>query len=79
MSAEDVRKLHVPFGIYDECGHKHHESELGVVEIDEIGLTCDDGKLQTVCRECDTDDGDVREDTEYGVWPCRTLKALELP
>lgn len=81
MSAEDVRKLHYPFKIYDECEHQHEAANelLGIVEIDEIGLTCDAGLLYTVCRECDTDDGEVNENTEYGEWPCATLKALDKP
>ena len=81
MSVEDVRKLHVPFKCYDECGHEHENANelLGIVEIDDIGLTCEDGVLYTVCRECHTDDGEPNENTEDGEYPCATLKALDEP
>ncbi len=80
MSAGDVWKLHTPFKIYDACTHDHKSAgEPGVVEIDWIGLTCEDGVLQIVCYECDTYDGETDEYTEGGKWPCNTIIALELP
>ncbi len=84
MSADDVRKLHSKFGIYDECGHKHTDEEYeredsGVVDVEGVGLTCEEGLVQWVCHECDTVDGEPDEYTEYGEWPCRTLKELEKP
>ena len=83
MSAADVRKLHSPYKMYEECNHAssapsstfHEGSEPVYVEA--IGYTCADP--QTVCYECDTDGGEPNENTEYGEYPCATLKALELP
>lgn len=45
-----LRDLHRPFGIYDECDHKHEAVDGDVVDVDDIGLTC--AKLYDVCREC---------------------------
>jgi len=84
MSAEDVRKLHSPFKLYEECAHTSDEDgaefheDRDVVYIEDLGYTCAD-PIQTVCFECDTDDGAPNENTEYGEFPCATLKALELP
>ena len=84
MSAADVRKLHSPYKIYGECDHdscedepKFHEGRK-VVSIEDIGYTCAD-PVHTVCCECHTDDGEPNENTEYGEYPCATLRALELP
>ena len=71
-----VVELHQPFGIYDECGHQHDEGEPGVIEVDAVGLTCEEGRIQTVCRGCDTEDGEVDEDTSDGDWPCPTLRVI---
>ena len=82
MSAEDVRKLHSKFFIYQQCDHDENEDARErhdgrtVIYIEDLGYTCAEPS-QTVCFECDTDDGEVREDTEYGVWPCATLMALD--
>ena len=84
MSAADVRKLHSPFLIYEECMCDPSEDEpefhngRPAVYIEDIGYTCAD-PIQTVCYECDTDDGEPNENTEYGEYPCATLKALEKP
>lgn len=72
-----VKALHRSIGIYDECGHDHAEGQPGVIDADEVGLVCADGLLYTICYECDTDDGEMREDSEGGEYPCATLKALE--
>jgi len=45
-----LRELHRPHGIYGDCGHTHEETDAGVVDIDEIGLTC--AKEFDVCVEC---------------------------
>ena len=72
-----VKALHSPFEIYDECPHDDHkESDPGVLDIDDVGLTCAEGLIQTVCRECDTHDGEVHEDSSEGIYPCRTLQAI---
>lgn len=79
-----VRKLHVKYGIYDECEHFDGDDESSSHEgrepthIEDLGWTCAE-PTQFVCRECDTDDGECNENTEYGEWPCATLKALEAP
>lgn len=82
MSAEDVRKLHSKFLIYDYCAHdsdkdgpEYHEGRV-VTYVEDMGYTCGEPS-QTVCMECDTDDGEANENTEYGEYPCATLKALE--
>jgi hypothetical protein len=54
-----VRELHRPFKIYDECGHNHHIDDgrriyHGVIDIDEIGRTCDDGYQYAICWSCCT-------------------------
>ena len=71
--------LHSEWGIYDECGHDHTEEDVRTgkaIDVD-VGFTCEEGKVQSVCRECDTDDGDATEATEDGEWPCPTVKALK--
>lgn len=64
-----VRELHRPFRIYDECGHQHALNDDGnppdgVVEIEEVGLTCADGLMYSICWTCCTDGylGYQRED-----------------
>jgi len=58
---------------YDASYHEGRES----IEIDDVGWTCEEP--QWVCRECDTDDGEVNEFSDEGKWPCRTIEALEKP
>ena len=70
-----VKALHRPFGIYDECGHEHEEGQAGVLDIPEVGLTCEAGLLYTVCRECHTYDG-WRKRTR-AINPCATVRILE--
>lgn len=79
-----IDALHQPFGIYDECGHEHKgdeetekADEPGVVYVAEVGFTCEEGRVQTVCRHCHTDDGEVREDTSDWEWPCATRRLLD--
>jgi hypothetical protein len=53
-----VRELHSEFKIYDPCAHKHIEADLdqGIAKyIEEVGLTCDDGYVFSVCWHCCTD------------------------
>jgi len=52
---DEIRQLHRPFRIYDECGHKHEEGEPGVKEIDEVGLVCEAGFQYEICRACCVD------------------------
>lgn len=73
---EEWRKLHTAHGIYDECGHKHVEDDPEAIRVWDVGLTCEAGLTQTVCRFCDTDDGEATEDTEYGEWPCTVARLI---
>ena len=68
-------EAHSDFGIYEDCGHGHDLGE-GVFDIDDVGLVCEEGLIQTICRECDTDDGEVREDSDTGEWPCPTIRRI---
>ena len=60
-----ILKLHAPFKIYDDCGHKHtnHDLDSGLaIEVEECGLVCEDGYQYSVCYHCCTDDtGDMTE------------------
>jgi hypothetical protein len=52
-AVERIRSLHEPYGIYDDCGHKHAEDEPGVLYVAEIGIfVCKDGHFYDVCRLC---------------------------
>jgi hypothetical protein len=71
--------LHRPFGIYEDCGHRHSEGDEGVTCIDDIGLTCA-AKLYDICAEC-CRDGDYQSeacaDHQHALcWPCPTVVAL---
>lgn len=53
----EVAKLHRPFRIYGECGHRHTLDDItsGVAtEVPEVGVTCEGGYLYTICAECCT-------------------------
>jgi hypothetical protein len=69
---------HSRWGIYEECGHKHGEDEpeMVVVECLDNPYTCEAGLIQAVCRECHTDSGEPRENTDEGEWPCAALVRL---
>jgi hypothetical protein len=74
-----VRALHRPFPLYDACGHDHAYGDPGVVEVEDIGLTCEDGRFTSVCGECCTDGQDqTLQCADYHVdcWPCATVKAI---
>lgn len=79
---EAVLELHSALNIYDECGHDHEwPDEPGVVEVEEIGLTCADGLLYQVCRECCVhveqyqSEECVDHHDQSHCWPCRTVRA----
>jgi hypothetical protein len=90
LTAENgrARALHSEYKIYDECGHNHRYSEdgdlePGVIEVEDVGLTCEDGLQYVICRECCTHGGrqgqtvTCVDDHDHGVcWPCPTLQAL---
>lgn len=55
----ELRGLHGPKRIYDECGHRHTTEEfdaLNLVDVDLIGYVCEDGLLYVICGECCTDE-----------------------
>jgi hypothetical protein len=71
----DLRR---PFGVYEDCGHRHSEGDEGVTCVDDIGLTC--AKLYDICAEC-CRDGDCQSEACAGhdrdrCWPCPTVAAL---
>jgi hypothetical protein len=77
---EKVLALHTECRFYDECGHSHTDEEVARGEahdIEEVGITCEEGYLYSVCRMCHTDDGRAREDTDEGSWPCATVRLLD--
>lgn len=70
---------HREWKTYDECGHDHEPEDPGVVDIEDIGLVCQDGFMYSVCFACHTHDGDAHEDTpEEQAWPCDAAKAQSL-
>jgi hypothetical protein len=90
LTAENgrARALHSEYKIYDECGHNHRYSEdgdlePGVIEVEDVGLVCEEGLQYVICRECCTHGGrqgqtvTCVDDHDHGVcWPCPTLQAL---
>lgn len=62
---DELRALHKPYKIYDDCGHDHGDEpgdespDATVVDVDGIGLTCN--HVYSICTHCCTDDGQ----TEY--------------
>lgn len=72
---------HTPTPIYAECGHDHDEGEAGVVDIDPIGLVCQDGYMYDICRECCMDaDEQIESCADHHdnrhCWPCRTVRKI---
>lgn len=47
-----VAALHRPYSIYTECGHDHDPGEPGVLDVDDVGLVCDEGKMYDICASC---------------------------
>lgn len=92
-AVEAVLALHKPFRIYEECEHAHAydggtEGEWSAVVDCGDFLTCEDGYLYTICRECCGEGalGNQREECASGhdhsqCWPCSTAAAIsaELP
>lgn len=72
-----VLDLHNEFRIYGECGHQHTETGNGVLDVENVGLTCEDGYEYSICRSC-CSDGDSYQteqcvDThKHPCWPCPT-------
>lgn len=55
-----VLDVHRPLRIYDDCGHQPHEYAedgsvpAGMVEIEGVGLVCEEGYQFSICSECCT-------------------------
>ena len=47
-----ITAIHRPYGIYEECGHDHEPNEPGVIEVNDIGLVCAEGKMYDICVSC---------------------------
>lgn len=77
-----VLDLHSPRRIYEPCGHNHADSDPGTVEVQDgdVGITCEDGYLYTICRDCCTGNGYQTEqcaaDHDGDCYPCATVKAI---
>jgi hypothetical protein len=55
--ARQLREVHSPFGIYDECEHEHTEEDVmaGVaIDVEEVGITCKEALMYYVCKSCCT-------------------------
>lgn len=48
--------LHSPYHLYEPCGHSHALNDPDAVEIEEIGMVCADGIIDTICNHCCTDE-----------------------
>lgn len=80
---EQVRALHVPCRIYDEC-ECEDTTTPGHVDVEEVGITCN--LLHIACRECCTSGVDIRYQTEdcanghdHRDTQCPTIAALDGP
>lgn len=82
-----VRAIHKPFGIYEECNHDHTDEDVAdgqAVNVNEVGLTCDDGLMYRICMECCVDGEeyqsercmDSHEHSKVGPI-CATIAALD--
>ena len=72
-----VLEIHTPWGIYDDCGHDHQSTDgPGVLDIEDVGLTCEEGRVQTVCRHCALTEDEPDENTCEHDWPCPTVRAV---
>ena len=78
----EVRALHRPVGIYDECECSDEAKTEGHEDVEEVGLTCN--RMYTVCAECCRDDVYQTEDcANYHdhkpdeAHHCPTIRALD--
>jgi hypothetical protein len=77
-----VIKLHHPYKIYDECGHRHEATDEGVSHIDDIGFVCEDGYQHSICFHCCTNGyGDQTEvcatEHDHSTGICETRRVLD--
>ena len=70
---EAVLVLHAEHRIYDECGQHHAEGDDDAVDCGDY-TSCETAYQYSVCHH--TTDGEPREDTEDGEWPCPTVRLL---
>lgn len=79
-----VLASHSEIRVYTECGHHHDEEEVNTGQaknVDDVGFTCEDGFMYSICRSCCCDDGEHQsgtcvDDHEYPCWPCQTHATL---
>jgi hypothetical protein len=50
-----LKALHEPYYLYEPCDHHHALNDPLAVEIEGIGMVCDEGITAAVCRHCCTD------------------------
>lgn len=84
-----VLGLHRAFRIFEECGHGHQFTENGrlpdgVLNVENVGLTCEDGYLYSICWCCCTEESGYQSEdcgTDHphegpeACWPCPTIHA----
>lgn len=80
-AVQAVMEIHHAWPWYIECGHDHSDDPdaEGVVYIDDLGHTCQDGLRGYRCRVCCDDDGNETEECascHVVCWPCPTVKAI---
>jgi hypothetical protein len=67
-AVQAVLDMHKPFGVYtEECGHDHEYNEdgslpEGVLDINDVGLVCQDGLMYRVCTHCCLDGWDEQRE-----------------
>lgn len=82
-----VLDQHRPLRIYDECDHDHDDDDLDAgrcIDVSEVGYTCEDGYLYSVCQACCMDDLDTGQrepcadghDHRTGDWLCETTERI---
>lgn len=82
----DLKDLHRPFPIYDECGHTHTQEEYkandSIVYIDYIGYTCN--VIYHICSECccegtdrEQSEGCLAHDHGPNIPICKTRELLD--
>ena len=77
-AVEAVLALHAEFRVYEECGRQHACD--GVIDCGDF-ITCEDGYLYSVCRDCCTGGRDQTEECagehdRASCWPCPTREAI---
>lgn len=85
-----VLGLHRALRIFEECGHRHEYTGSGqlpdgVLNIESVGLTCEDGYLYSICWSCCTEESGYQSEdcgTDHphegaeACWPCPTIHSV---